>query len=134
MVAESRDGTLQHGGAGGALTDFARELRSQTRIGRLAHHAQRLLDAVLWNKAQEWRLFKLHGQTLPQCAVENGIAGGICEVREDEGVLVRQSWRAVKIKEARDGERQHRRGGRRDDVPAPGERVGSALRGRNATV
>jgi hypothetical protein len=73
LVPQSCNGTLEDRRASGTLTDFPRELRSQARDRRLAHHAQGPLDAVLGNNTQERRLFKLHRQTLAQSAIENRI-------------------------------------------------------------
>ena len=65
----------------------------------------------LGDEAEEWRLFQLHRQPLAKRPVKHGVAGRVCEIGEDNGVLVREFWRAVKIEVACGEERQHSRGG-----------------------
>src|SRR4029077_16872486 len=52
-------------------------------------------------------LLKLHGQSKAQRVVKHSVTRLIVEIREDNSVLVRESWRAVKIKVPGDRERQH---------------------------
>ena len=73
-----------------------------------SHLAQRLLDAVLGHKAKKGRLFKLHGKSLAERAVEDGIAGGVCEVREDDRVFIRECMRLAGEKQpTADGQSDH---------------------------
>ena len=65
----------------------------QPRVRRLAHQAQRLLDALLGDEAEERRLFELYRQPLAKRPVEHRVAGRVREIGEDNRVLVRESWR-----------------------------------------
>ena len=58
------------------------------RIGGLTHHSQYLPDTLLRDKVEEGRLFELDGQSLTERAVEDRIASGVGEVREDEQIFV----------------------------------------------
>ena len=55
------------------------------------------MNALIGNQAQEWGLFKLYRQTLAKRLVKDGVACRVREIGEDNGVLVRESWCAVKI-------------------------------------
>jgi len=65
-------------------------------VRRLTHQLQQLMDAVLGDEAEKWRLLQLYGQSLAKRAVEHRVAGAVVEIGEDNRVLVRESWRAVK--------------------------------------
>ena len=45
------------------------------------------MNAVIRNQAEEGRLFELRGEALTQGAVEDGVARGVDEVGEDDGVF-----------------------------------------------
>ena len=92
---------LQDGGTSGPLADLPSVLRSQPSIRRLAHQTQRLLDALPGDEAQERRLFELYRQSLAKRAVKHGVTRRVFEISEDDGVLVREFWCAVKIEVAR---------------------------------
>ncbi len=71
-----------------ALADFAGDFGSEMRVSGLAHEAEGLLDALFGNDAEERGLFELDGESLFEGVVEDGVAGGVGEVREDDGVLL----------------------------------------------
>ena len=49
---------------------------------------KRLSDALIGKQVQERQLLQLRRKTLPQGAVEHGIAGSVGELREDNGVFL----------------------------------------------
>ena len=59
---------------------------SRASLG-LAHERQGLRDALIRNQAQKRRLLQLRRKSLPQRAVKNGIAGGVGEVGQNDGVF-----------------------------------------------
>ena len=62
----------------------------------LAHHSQYVPDAIIRDQLQEGRLLELHCQTLPERVVENGIAGHVREVGDQDGVFLAQdNWLTV---------------------------------------
>jgi hypothetical protein len=82
-----RDRAIEDGRAAGSLANLACDIESELSAGLLAHHGQGLLDALIGDEAQEWRLFELDGETLAEGAVEDRIAGRVCEVGEDDRVF-----------------------------------------------
>jgi hypothetical protein len=97
MAANLRNRAVKDGGTGGTHPDLPRYLRRKPCIAGLPHHFECLLDAILGNQAQERRLIELHGQTLAQRAVENGIPRRVGEVGEDNSVFFGELWRAVEV-------------------------------------
>src|SRR3984885_1144390 len=79
FVVEAGDGAFDNGGALGALADFAGDFGSEMSVSRLAHQAERLLDALFGDDAQEGRLFELDGESLFESVVEDGVTGGVGE-------------------------------------------------------
>src|SRR5664279_2364889 len=80
-----------------SLAEFSGDVGGELGIRLLAHHLQGLLDLLIGHNAEKWRLFQLHGQPLPQGAVENRVARGVSEICEDNGVLLSQCWAPVEI-------------------------------------
>src|ERR1700733_1333552 len=76
------------------------------------------MDALVCDKAEELRLFELYRQPLAKRPVKHGVARRVREVGENNLILVRQSWRAVKIEVTCDQERQHSHRSRDDRLPA----------------
>ena len=118
LASKAGDRAFQNSGACRSLADLLSDLRSQPRLFRLSHQRQRLLDLPVRNQAEERRLLKLHGQSLAQRVVKYRIAGLVLKIREDDRVLLRESRRPVKIDVPCDRERQHRRGSRKNHLPA----------------
>ena len=85
-VVEAGDGAFEDGGALRAQADFAGNFGSDVCVGGLAHEAESLLDALFGDDAEEGRLFELDGEGLFESVVEDGVAGGVGEVGEDDGV------------------------------------------------
>ena len=112
FVVEAGDGAFEDGGALCALADFAGDFGSEMSVSRLAHQAERLLDALFGDDAQEGRLFELDGESLFESVVEDGVTGGVGEVGEDEGVGLREFGRVggAVVEEAADGEERNQRG------------------------
>ena len=81
------------------LTEFPRNFRAELGVGRLAHQAQGLLDALFGDEAEEGWLFKLHRQPLPERAVKHRIARRVRKVGEDDGVLVGRRVRLVGVEQ-----------------------------------
>ena len=67
---------------------------------------------------EKWRLLQLDGQTLAERAVENGVAGGINEIGEDDNVLVREFGRRAEVEVARDEKRDNCHRTRRNQPPS----------------
>ncbi len=88
FVVEAGDRAFEDGGALGALADFAGDFGSEVGVDRLTHQAECLLDALFGDDAEEGRLFELDGESLLKGVVEDGVAGGVGEVGEDDGVLL----------------------------------------------
>ena len=55
-----------------------------------------LLDALVRDESEERGLFQLHRQPLPKRLVKDRIARLVLEIRQDNRVLRREFWRAVK--------------------------------------
>src|ERR1039457_2112030 len=89
LAPEPGNRAFQDGGAGGALANLLRDLRSEPRVRRPAHQTQRLVDAPLGHQREEWRLFKLYSQPLAKRPVKQGIACRVGESGEEDGVLSR---------------------------------------------
>ena len=62
----------------------------QPRVRRLAHQTQHLLDTLLGDEAEKWRLLQLYRQSLAKRPVKHGVAGRVVEIGEDNRVLVRE--------------------------------------------
>src|SRR5207244_12904062 len=73
---------------------------------------------LLGDEAEERRLFKLYRQTLAKRPIKHGVTRRVYEVGEDNCVLVREFWCAVKIEVTCGEERQHGRDGRDYHLPA----------------
>src|SRR5579859_8256294 len=108
MVAQPLDRAIQNGGTGGPLTDFFGYFRGKSRLRRLPHHTEYLLDALLRDEAQERRLSQLHSHALTQRAVEDGVAGGVSEVSENDRVLIGEFSCAMQIQIQVAGEENHK--------------------------
>ena len=59
-----------------------------------------IIFRVCWMRSSErrfekWRLVELHGETLAERAVEDGIAGGVGEIGKDDGVFGSERRSAV---------------------------------------
>jgi hypothetical protein len=52
-------------------------------------------------------LLKLHGQAFTQRAVKDRVAGGIREIRDDDGILAGQQRRAMKVEIRAKSEAKH---------------------------
>jgi len=65
-----------------ALGDFAPDARSDALLWRFAHHGQRLARPFVRDDVQEGRLLQVDSQRFLERPVENRIAGGIDEIRE----------------------------------------------------
>jgi hypothetical protein len=122
LTSQACDGAFQNRGAGGSLADLLRDFRSQPRIFRLPHQRQRLLDLLVRDQVEELRLLQLHGQSLAQRAVKNGVARRVAEIGKHNRVLVGELCFAVKcplgIKVTRNDEREGGRGGGNNHLPA----------------
>src|SRR5579864_6258399 len=88
LASDTCDGAFQDSGTRSSLADLLSYFRSHPRVFRLSHQSQRLLDLLVSNQTEEWRLLKLHSQALAQRVVEYRIARLIVEIGEDESVLV----------------------------------------------
>src|SRR5262249_55329913 len=110
LRADLRNGALQYCGAVGAVADFTGELGSQAGVGRLLHHAKRLLNLLVGDEVQEGRLVGLNGEAFAQCAVENYVAGGVSEVGKDDGVTVRQGVDTAKADDGCESGGDHKSG------------------------
>src|SRR5439155_4778671 len=96
-----------------SLADLLSHVRRQSRLFRLSHQSQLLLDLPVRNQAEERRLLKLHGQSLAQRVVKHSVTCLVIEIREDNRVLVGECWRAVNVEVTCDGKRQRSRSGAR---------------------
>src|SRR5206468_3709855 len=82
------------------------------------HQTQSLLDTLVGDEAEERRLSKLYRQPLAKRPVEHGVARRVYEIGDDDRVLVREFWCAVKIEVTCGEERQHSRHSRNNHLPA----------------
>jgi hypothetical protein len=87
--------TIEHRGTRRPFADLSRNCRRQLCIDRLAHQTEGLLDLLVRDNAEKGRLFQLHGEPLPQCAVEHRVTRGIDEIREHYRVLFGENRFAV---------------------------------------
>lgn len=122
LVPEPRDRSVEDRGAAGSFADRERDRRGQACVGRLRHHRERLLDAVVRHEAEERRLFELDDQSLAQRDVERRIAGRVREFGEQHRVLV-----------AKRGRRAPPGGVRRHDHGCDHECAGDGHRGETST-
>ena len=86
--AEAGDGAGDDGLGVFADRDFLGEIAGDAFVGLASHEAERVLNLGFGKQVQIGRLFQLHGEGLFEGAIENGIAGGVDEVGEDDGVFV----------------------------------------------
>ena len=87
MLAQGGDGAGHHGVDALAEADFAADVGSEAFVGIASHEFQGLANARFGNEIEVRRLLELHGEGLLQGAVEDGIAGGVHEVSEQQGVF-----------------------------------------------
>src|SRR5215467_11687900 len=80
VVPEWRNCSFQYGSASGTFADLSRESGRKPHLCRLAHEAERLLDALLRNQAEERRLLQLYGQSVAKRPVKYRIASAIDKV------------------------------------------------------
>src|SRR5215469_13880584 len=73
--ADLRNGAMQDSSAVGSLANLLRDLRSKAGVGRLVHLSQRLLNTLLGDDGEEWRLSELGFETLAKRPIEHGIVG-----------------------------------------------------------
>ena len=118
-------------GAVRSLADLPRDRGCEARLGRLAHHAQGVLHALLRHQSDERRLLELYRETLAKRLVEDRVAGGVGEIGEDDGVLHGQPRSARERGVAGDDERHDHRAGRCQDLPPRAAAAGRRARGRD---
>src|SRR5208283_2324443 len=90
LFAQTGNGAVERSDAPGALAEVSRNGGCKALVGRLVHESKSLLDALFRDEVQEWRLFELHRQTLPQRFVKHRITGPISKIGENNGVLLGQ--------------------------------------------
>jgi hypothetical protein len=88
LAAQICDGTFNGGRAGRALANLAAKFFSKRRVFGFGHQCQCLHDALVRNETQERRLLQLRRKPLSQRAIENGIACGVGELRQNNRVLI----------------------------------------------
>jgi hypothetical protein len=88
LRAEAGDGAFDGGGTAGALANLAGEFAGEADVLGLSHQGQGLCDFLIGEEIEEGGLFKLGGEALTKCAVEDGVTGSVGEVGEDDGVFV----------------------------------------------
>src|SRR4029077_16813148 len=98
-IAEAGDRAFDDRGALRALAKLVGQLAGQPGIGFLVHEAEGLLDEVLGNAFEERRLFPLHDHGLLEGFVENGIASGVSEIGQDNGVFIGDFARIARVPE-----------------------------------
>src|ERR1019366_1962422 len=72
----------------GPLANFARQFRSQARIGVLEHEVQHLVDSCVGDEADKGRLLQFYGQAMAKRSLKNGIACWVSEIRGGSGVFL----------------------------------------------
>jgi hypothetical protein len=82
-----RDRAVEHRRAAGALANLLRQGVGEPNAGRLAHQPERLRKLLIGNDIEERRLGELRGEALAQRAVEDGVAGGVGEIGQDDRIL-----------------------------------------------
>src|SRR5207253_10722950 len=86
--AQARNCANQKRLASLALADFASYLPSQPFVLLPFHHLQNIACLLVGEDIQERRLLKLHAQSLFQRVVKGGIACGVDEISENDGVFL----------------------------------------------
>src|SRR5215472_4733077 len=102
LASEPRNRTFQCCGASDPIADLPGDFRSEPRVFGLSHQRQRLLNLLVWNHAQVWRLLQFNRQPLAEGIVKHRIACLVVEVGEYDRVLFGQLRRAVQIEVTRD--------------------------------
>ena len=92
LAAKTGNRPLQNHRARGSLADLLRDFRSHSSVFRLAHQRQRLLDLPVRDQGER-RLVELERQPLTQRTVEDGIAGLVVEISQDNRVAGGQPGR-----------------------------------------
>ena len=62
LAADVGDRAFENSGTAGSFTDLARDVRSQTALGRPVHETKRLLELLVRGESEERGLLELHGQ------------------------------------------------------------------------
>ena len=122
-VASSQrcDGSVDCRRASFPDADIVRNLGSNARSGVKMHQPQIALHLRIVHDSQKWRLFQLNRQALAKRAVKNGIACGIREIGDQDGVLFAQACRLAMAQEKDTSERQqqnHAAGGEQEFSPS----------------
>src|SRR5208282_583253 len=89
-------------------------------VGRAAHEAQGFANAGFGQQIQVGGLLELDGEGLLQGSVEHGIAGGVDEVGENDGVFFGEGGGAAGAEEQASGDEgsdQYRGGGDGGNLP-----------------
>ena len=128
LAAQRRDRAGKHGFGAVALANFAGDIAAQESVGRSIHHPQGLLHLFVGEEAQERGLLQGNGQRAFQRLVENGIAGGVGEVGENDGVFVGELGGAMGAPVGPPGIGRRREGGWRDEFPGSWRDCARALR------
>ena len=105
----------------GAQAQLARDGACQRRFRLRPHQRERRLDLTVWQQRHERRLLKLHRHGLLQRIVEDGIAGRVREVGDDDDVAFGEGGRPSRSSTTRSRRRRARRPQARP--PTPNERA-----------
>ena len=71
--------------------EFSRHVAGDAVTGLAAHQAHRFTHLAVGENVEKGRLAELHGQCLLQGIIENGVAGLVVEIGEDDRVFLGQS-------------------------------------------
>jgi len=110
---------------------LARDLAGDALVGRTFHQPQRLLHPIVRKYLEEGRLLERDREGDFECAVEERLAGGVDEVREDDGVEVgerrRRGAAGQRCQERTERDQQHQDSGNAHPPRAGPERLQRGL-------
>jgi hypothetical protein len=82
------------------LTEFSGNIRRELCIVRLAHQPQGLLDALLGDELEEWRLLELDRERLFQGIVKYSVPYRVGKVGQHNGVFLGELRTPMEIEES----------------------------------
>jgi hypothetical protein len=88
LIAQFRDGAVEHRGTCGPHTKLLRDLWSEACICRLAHQPNRLSHRRIRDQSEKRGLFELYSEALTDGAVKDRITSGVFEIRQDNSDLI----------------------------------------------
>src|SRR5580704_10032408 len=88
MGAMRRDGTSENTLAADSLAEVACKISCKPLARLPGHKAQVVANLLVRKQIEERRLFELGAEAVLECVIEDGIAGGVQKIGQDEGVFL----------------------------------------------